>query len=215
MCCEWLPLLERRVFYLGAFCYTHSRPYPSSLGPSSVSAGEVERKAFYKNPSREGAGLAGMRQLQSLLGLGLPSCPVSSFLPALKTLSEQPDKQHRPHHSMEALLSLSSAGISTMQGLARRRPGTSPPPLPRAPVVCVVLNPSTLPAAVVTLWRAEAGPRGPNVAYAKSYSPHVCFGEEKQLYPEIRLPCITPHPLSWKPVWLCSCCQTVPLSPLM
>lgn len=30
-------------------------------------------------------------------------------------------------------------------------------------------------------------------ACAKSYSPHICFGEEKQLYPEIRLPCTT-HP---------------------
>lgn len=108
------------------FCTPTLQVISVLVGPLlSVCAREIERKAFCETPSREGAGLAGIRQLQSLLGLGLPSCPVSSFLPALKTLPEQPDKQHRPHHSTEALLSLSSAGISTMQGLARRRPGTS------------------------------------------------------------------------------------------
>jgi len=47
-------------------------------------------------------------------------------------------------------------------------------------MVCVV-NPSPLPATVVTVWGAEAVSHS---ACAKSYSPHICFGEEKQLYPD-------------------------------
>lgn len=134
-----------------------------------------------------------------------PSYPFLSLLPAMKTLSEQPDKQHRL-----SLTVLSSAAVPATQGLTHRKPSAS---TPSSCTSSQGVGQHELPHPLCHSSDSVGG-RGWYHAALAWLVPHLTLH-----IPALRKKSsVTQRPgfpssptLYWKPVWLCSCCQTVPL----